>query len=99
MGVFIIIVLSLSHYGTSRILRLFARILGYGIHGALRYIAFEQGAFSLLDVIKTPALHPLPRRHLREIANQLVRGLECMCKVAYGETATAERSQFFTYVP
>ena len=43
----------------------------------MRYIAFDLGGMSLLEVVNMNCLHPLPKRHLREIAMQLIRGLQC----------------------
>ena len=45
------------------------------------YLVFELGGMSLEDVVHTPSLHPLPRRHLREIAIQLLRALDCKCDI------------------
>ena len=62
-----------AHRGCS----LFARILDTGFHNGIPYTVSELCDFSLMNVISMRILHPLPRRHLREIAMQLVRGLEC----------------------
>ncbi|KAI0361339.1 kinase-like protein [Trametes cingulata] len=47
-----------------------------GDHEGFRYIVFECGGMDLQTLIERREFHPLPRRHLREIAIQLLRGLQ-----------------------
>ena len=63
-------------------------------------MAFELCGMSLKDVIDTRALHPLPRRQLREIALQLIRGLERALLNDFSEvdlSPVSNRSTFFPY--
>ncbi|TFK85001.1 kinase-like protein [Polyporus arcularius HHB13444] len=56
-------------------LNLFPRMFGAGQHNDVSYVVFDLGGFNLFDVINMSCLHPLPKRHLREIIMQLLHGL------------------------
>lgn len=47
------------------------------MHASLRYVVSELCEFSLMTMMNNKLLYPLPKRHVREIALQLVNALRC----------------------
>ncbi len=65
--------------GADRTARLFAEVLGSGEHRGFHCIVFERCELSLYGAIQGQrGVTPFPRRQVAEIAEQVLRGIDCM---------------------
>ena len=75
---------------------LFAEVMDTGEHRGHRFIVLEKCGPTLLNLVNMKSLMPLPRRHVQEIAFQLMQGVACTYTVQFAATVdlfTSPRSR------
>ena len=57
---------------------LFPDMFGSGDHDGYHFVVYECCSTTLRDVLVDTLKYPLPRRHVQEVAFQLIQGVDCM---------------------